>query len=385
MKNEKSIKLIFYFLVFTYVIQLLFLYACSVENNYVNHFVENGIGIARHVEPADPSSVLRPAIPAGYDAETVLELGKCPGPGFEGLSESGLDGQGLGIAIIGGVLYTEHEEYQDNLVHYEEIGVPENAPPVDSASWAASVAVGKNCGVAPGASLYYIAVDEEDETQQGYIQALQHLIAINRTLPREQKIRAVVINKQFSEEPSEELQQAIKDAYAAQMHVIYPYTHTNRGCCFNLYMTFGVIYPPQKVTRNDITSDPKDPHHYIPYHLWDSVDNGTAEDTSSRYDQLHLALGARTFASADGSYAFFQNGVNGLEPAYIAGLYILAMQINSRMTPQKFYEEALQGSAFVFSGTYVNKEGSTMGFENLHMANPAGMIAWLQEQQEGDS
>ena len=84
----------------------------------------------------------------------------------------------------------------------------------------------------------------------------------------------------------------------------------------------------------------------------------------------------------DGPY---NDDMDYLTSAYEAGLYILAMQINSRMNPKQFYEEALQESAFVFSGTYVNKDGITKEFENLHMVNPAGMIAWLQGQQEGEN
>ena len=370
--------------------------------------LEVTIGIARHVEPADPSAVLRPAIPAGYDTETVLELGKCPGPGFEGLKERGLDGQGLGIAIIGGVLYTEHEEYQDNLVHYEEIGVPENAPPVDSASWAASVAVGKNCGVAPGASLYYIAVDEEDESQQGYIQALQHLIAINRTLPREQKIRAVVINKQFIEEDlSEELQQAIREAVVNLMYVIVinktylPKEENN----FNAYLYGSAgagAYFPDKVTRTDLNSDPTDPQSYTPYFkpYHQTIKNMVVDPGTNKihihnlpFNKMHVVAAARTFASADGGYAFFIDGVDGpylngvdrLLPAYVAGLYVLAAQIDTKLKPKTFFEEALQQTAFVTSGSYTTQKGKAEEYELLYTANPAAMVEWLQQQQEGDN
>ena len=341
--------------------------------------------IVRNVRPAEEEIVLRPNIPADYDAETVLELGKCPGPGFEGLKESGLDGQGLGVAIIGGVLCTEHKEYKDNLMLYEEIGVEANAPPVDSASWAASAAVGKNCGVAPGASLYYIAVDEEYADQEIYVQALRRLIEINQQLPRAQKIRAAVINKSFrGEKLSDELKQAMRDAVVALIYVICDNDSNN----YDLYRTDAAIYSPEKVTRTDPLSDPTDPQSYTPYTapIQTSITRITFESDSTlpkynrvQYNNLHLATGARTLASADGGYAFFQDGVDNLEQAYVAGLYLLAIQVNSKINPKRFYEEALQDSAFVLNDSFVAADGKTKEYKNLHMANPAAMIALLQK------
>ena len=62
-----------------------------------------------------------------------------------------------GIAIIDQPSLRNHIEYEDRIIHYEEIDVqgvkPQmHGPPV------CSIAVGKSCGVAPAASLVYYAM-----------------------------------------------------------------------------------------------------------------------------------------------------------------------------------------------------------------------------------
>ena len=106
-----------------------------------------------------------------------------------------------------------------------------------------------------------------------------------------------------------------------------------------------------------------------------------------------MVAAARTFASADGGYAFFIDGVDGpylngvdrLLPAYVAGLYVLAAQIDTKLKPKTFFEEALQQTAFVTSGSYTTQKGKTEEYELLYTANPAAMVEWLQQQQEGDN
>jgi hypothetical protein len=91
-------------------------------------------------------------LPEGFQPADLLEKGKNPGLGIRKLNEEGIDGKGVGIAIIDQTLLKEHIEYADRLVRYEPIdarGVPVqmHGPPV------CSIAVGKTCGVAPKASL----------------------------------------------------------------------------------------------------------------------------------------------------------------------------------------------------------------------------------------
>ena len=88
--------------------------------------------------------------PKGYtQLKKIIEYGKNPGLGIQSLHKKGIDGTGLSMAIIDQHL-SGHIEYDDNLVHYEEIGrrdVHQKGSMHGSA--VASIAVGKTCGVAP--------------------------------------------------------------------------------------------------------------------------------------------------------------------------------------------------------------------------------------------
>jgi subtilisin family serine protease len=89
--------------------------------------------------------------------DALIEAGRNPGLGVRKLHESGIDGRGVGLAIIDQPLLREHSEYKHALVKYEAIEVDGFGPQMHGPA-VASLAVGKTCGVAPGASLYYFAV-----------------------------------------------------------------------------------------------------------------------------------------------------------------------------------------------------------------------------------
>ena len=65
----------------------------------------------------------RDRLPEGFDPRRRLEEGKNPGLGVAGLHAQGIDGHGVGIAIIDQPLLKEHQEYVGQLVRYEPIEV----------------------------------------------------------------------------------------------------------------------------------------------------------------------------------------------------------------------------------------------------------------------
>ena len=131
--------------------------------------------------------------------EQISEFGKDPGLGVRALHKKGIDGTGMSIAIIDQLL-SDHIEYHDNLVHYEEIGYddPHRAGEMHGSA-VSSIAVGKNCGVAPKSKLYYFACNNQKKDETGkYIpdaepaaQALEKILKINETLPDGEKIQVV--------------------------------------------------------------------------------------------------------------------------------------------------------------------------------------------------
>ena len=101
-------------------------------------------------------------LPADFDWQKIMELGKDPGLGIRQLHEQGITGKGVGLAIIDQTLLVDHSEYKDRIRVYEEASditggwreVQMHGPAV------ASIATGKSIGVAPGADLYYIATGD---------------------------------------------------------------------------------------------------------------------------------------------------------------------------------------------------------------------------------
>ncbi len=133
-------------------------------------------------------------LPEGFDPNRLLEEGKNPGLGVRRLHEQGIDGRGVAIAIIDQPLLKEHKEYADRIALYEPIEVPwvpvqMHGPPVSS------IAVGKDCGVAPKASLYYYAVPPwKWVDNKPWADLLDRIVEFNETLGDKPRIRVVSIS-----------------------------------------------------------------------------------------------------------------------------------------------------------------------------------------------
>ncbi|MEG2939947.1 MAG: peptidase S8, partial [Oscillospiraceae bacterium] len=113
-------------------------------------------------------------LPVGFDPAELLEFNKNPGLGIRALHEEGITGAGVGIAIIDQALLLDHEQYKEHLMFYERIHCSDDTSQMHGPA-VASIAVGKDIGVAPGAKLYYIAetgghwTDEEFEDDYSVI------------------------------------------------------------------------------------------------------------------------------------------------------------------------------------------------------------------------
>jgi hypothetical protein len=104
--------------------------------------------------PFDSRTVWPPRdkLAKGFDPVRQLEEGKNPGLGVRGLQAQGLDGRGIGIAIIDQPLLQNHAEYAERLVRYEPIDVARMGPqmhgsPVCSIAWQAAVAKAARNGI----------------------------------------------------------------------------------------------------------------------------------------------------------------------------------------------------------------------------------------------
>jgi subtilisin family serine protease len=139
-------------------------------------------------------------MPAGFDWQRIMELGKDPGLGIRTLHNKGITGDGVGIAMIDQTLLVDHIEYKDRIRVYEEaeditrgwLAVQMHGPAV------ASIAVGKTIGVAPEADLYFIATGDcggatsiEDLDFSCRAKAIRRIVEINEDLPANRKIRVL--------------------------------------------------------------------------------------------------------------------------------------------------------------------------------------------------
>lgn len=134
-------------------------------------------------------------MPEDLTPEQLMEQAMDPGLGVRQLHQQGITGQGVSVAIIDMGIpehhRTDHPEYAGKFKVYQSFTDQEismHGPAV------ASLLVGENCGVAPGASLYYMAVDAGAGDAKFFADALNWLIDLNQTLPEGEKIRVVSVS-----------------------------------------------------------------------------------------------------------------------------------------------------------------------------------------------
>jgi subtilisin family serine protease len=148
---------------------------------------------------AFPAIVRRPPALA-FAAEAAPPVRPAGGP----------TGRHVGIAIIDGPLLVEHREYADRLRWYDEIDVAPGDPARWHATAVASIAAGRTVGVAPEADLYFVGVGMNwtrespgnlfyafrrgAHTGQTLPLAIRRILAVNRRLPADRKIRAISIS-----------------------------------------------------------------------------------------------------------------------------------------------------------------------------------------------
>lgn len=318
------------------------------------------------VWPTDPAKM-----PKDFDPQAIMELHKNPGLGIHELHKRGLTGKGLSIAIIDQLL-ADHKEYHDNLVHYEEIGYDD--PRCSSKAGAmhgsavASLAVGKTCGVAPDAKLYYFAANTRVDANNNLIpyekgkvsshnfaRAVERIIDINTELIKkgEKPIQVVSISTGWMAEADKtgEWAKAVKHAQQTGLVILdscwfidYPHMLDGLGQKYN--------------------GDPDKPESYD---LWFRTKPKHKNPLCGQ--EVAFPMNHRTTASPYSStgYAHYNAGGFSWKTPYVAGLFLLARQVNPNVTAKHFYETALKTSSPTADG---------IG----RIANPVRLINALQKE-----
>lgn len=271
-------------------------------------------------------------LPPGFRPAEFIENAKNPGLGVRSLHAKGIDGTGVGIAIIDQPLLLGHVEYTSALTRYDETGLKDLSPQMHG-SPVTSVAVGKNLGVAPGASLTYFAVPMWERDNMPYITALKKIFELNKTIPEKEKIRAVsTSNGMFPHYPHyEEWKEILEQAENQGILVV---------TCDQAVFEYGILsLKPGK--------DPDKPENYNPGYY------------SSEGDVIRVPGSKKTVASHRGNDVYTFDSMGGMSwgAPYIAGLAALAYQVNPDIQPKEIIRLLIATTVKTEAGPIVNPAG----------------------------
>lgn len=278
-------------------------------------------------------------LPEGFDPKKVFEQGKNPGLGVRTLHQQGIDGKGVGIAIIDQPMAKDHPEYANRIKRYDPIEVP-GVPPQMHGPGVTSLAVGQQCGVAPGADLYYYAIPMwKWKTCRPYANVIQKILRFNEEVKPDERIRVVSISTgRFPQWPDFADWQAILEE-ASQ-----------RGILVLTCSTRAIRYVPVNRASG---KDPEDPNSYV------------SVISMSGSNLLGVPAGNSTTAGHEGAnnYVYWtEPGMSWATP-YLAGLAALAFQVDAEISPDRIMA--------LWRQTAVKTEAACM-------VNPTGFIAQVK-------
>ncbi|QOR36936.1 S8 family serine peptidase [Clostridium sp. 'deep sea'] len=267
-------------------------------------------------------------MPAEFDPEAVMELGKNPGLNVKKLHKDGFTGKGVGLAIIDQALLVDHVEYKDQLKMYEEVHCSDKMAQMHGPA-VASIAVGKTVGVAPEADLYYIAETHGVYKKSGQFeynltwlaQSIDRIVEVNKLLPKDKKIRVISISLGINSK-TKGYEQVMKSIASAEQEGIYTvYVGSDN---------FWGLGREPLLSADEITSYTK----------------GLTWRYNAPDNMLLIPMDSRCTASPTGDtdYVFYRDGGMSWSVPYIAGLYAVACQVNPNITPELFWQEALKTS-----------------------------------------
>lgn len=284
-------------------------------------------------------------LPQDFSPEKLLEESKNPGLGVRELHEQGITGQGVVVAIIDQKLDINHPEYKDSISDYQEYGEAGKEAISMHGPAVASLFVGKDCGVAPGAKLVYKAVP----SGRSFLleaEALNDIIEKNKTLSANDKVKIVSCSIGYMEKNPEpglnEWIEALKVAKEAGMFVVD--VDGNQ-----IDITFSGGGNPEN--KDDF-------ENYFPY----------LRQMEELRSEMIVPSDYRTMASSwrkEGQYMYNGRGGISWSVPYLAGLFALALQVNPNLQREEIAE-------IIKDSAVVNKKG-------LRIINPKGIIDLARE------
>ncbi len=272
-------------------------------------------------------------LPEGFEPARMLEEGKNPGLGIRNLHKKGIDGRGVGIAIIDQPLVRNHKELGDNIVRFVDIDV-KNVGPQMHGPGVTSIAVGKTCGVAPAASLVYYSIPMwKWDSCRPYCDVIDKILELNKTFKDSEKVRVVSISTGMFSEWSDfaDWKRTVEKA-ASQGILIVP--------CGTTLLDYGTL---TRITDKN----PDEPTSYM------------CGKYGGPSDSVLVPTGNRTVASHLGPevYTFEREGGMSWAAPYLAGLAALAFQVDPEIKPDDVVKLWIETAVKTDAGSVVNPPG----------------------------
>ncbi|UMX48159.1 MAG: S8/S53 family peptidase [Candidatus Nealsonbacteria bacterium DGGOD1a] len=336
-------------------------------------------------------------LPAGFNPEKIIDEAKNPGLGIGGLHQKGIDGRGVRVAIIDQTLSSEtgefvaHSEYATNIIDYKEYGDAKDESVSMHGPAVVSLLVGKTCGVASRAELFYRATPSGRDFDHK-ADALFDIIEFNRTLPPKDRIRVVSCSVGYMEEkPEPGLKRWIEAIKKAETEgIIVSDVGDRTGVDYIGGGTSDDKNDPENYSRALFSKDQgneeldkvfaesdggvdlilrkireikKDEVSNIPDSVLREKIQKAVED---RGKEIIIPCDYRTMASNEGSEEYMYNGKGGMSWAvpFLSGLFALAFQVNPNLAKEEI-ADAINTTASV------SKKG-------LKVVNPRAFIEAIQ-------
>ncbi len=331
-------------------------------------------------------------LPQDFNPKEFLEESKNPGLGIRELHEQGIDGRGIVVAIIDQELDINHPEYKDQILDYSEYGGAREEGVSMHGPSVASLLVGKNCGVAPGAKLVYKAVPSTRDFHF-WSEAMNDIIQKNKEVSSD-KVRIVSCSIGHMHglgklEPGlDKWIEALKIAKEAGIFVVdvngnqidipfvgggspenkddfenyFPWLRQNNGDEELDKLVAGgnvdEILKKLRETKKDEISNISD------FDLREKIKERIVQFKS----EIIVPSDYRTMASSwrkEGQYMYNGRGGISWSVPYLAGLYALALQVNPNIEQEEI-------AKIIKETAIVNKRG-------LKIINPKGIIDLVKE------
>lgn len=273
-------------------------------------------------------------LPPHFQPKEFLGQRKNFGLGIKNLHKQGITGQNRAVAVIDWRKLANHLEYYQNIKGYEEYDVKPEGGDL-SGGQLVSALVGKTCGVAQEADVYYYSIGTIGRSQKYYAQALNAICDLHEALVKngQNGIDAVCLLRSLlapcfeNDEGAAEFKQAAERAQ--KLGIWLPFDYQN----------YGAIGVGCKIGG--------DVENFHDYELFYSKNPRRIPDEKRLRQTLCFPAGRHTVAGNDTLKSYIFNPYPANLEAYKCGLYLLAKSVQSHLTGQEFWQKALATGDFL--------------------------------------